>query len=371
VRSFAGISSVGWSYDTQAIVATLSHPPRGAFQGPNTTAYQRFLPTGPIAFLPLSPTASSLVWSTRPDIAKAIIAAGPEVLALMVNAAYRLPDVSLRYLYDRILESHQTGTNITEDEIRTEIAWREQSHSIEASSALASSTMTREGNVDMGIPPQDSEMYPPLVNLIPQSTVASFPLRFNHADTYIGEGQGSRTVLVGDAAHTVHPLAGQGLNLGLGDAECLARCIEEAILKGGDIGMFSMCLWVPAASHIVCLFSGMYTSLLPYTQERYLENHKLMSVMDKLHKLYTTSFGPLIQARSVGLEVLNEFGSVKAAMMAVAGGKAKEQEAGTFGVHALASGARLMSTVAGIASSVRGGLLTGVLTQARNIVTRK
>ncbi|KAG6870493.1 hypothetical protein C0992_013233, partial [Termitomyces sp. T32_za158] len=74
VRSYAQIPSFGWSYDTMGIVATMVHPPRGAFQAPNTIAYQRFLPTGPIAFLPLSPTVSSLVWSTRPHIASALTA---------------------------------------------------------------------------------------------------------------------------------------------------------------------------------------------------------------------------------------------------------------------------------------------------------
>lgn len=39
-----------------------------------------------------------------------------------------------------------------------------------------------------------------------------------------------------DAAHTVHPLAGQGLNQGLADVECLARVIEQSLLSGSDIG---------------------------------------------------------------------------------------------------------------------------------------
>ncbi|KAH0834049.1 hypothetical protein J3R83DRAFT_11314 [Lanmaoa asiatica] len=51
VCSYAGISSYGWSYDMQAIVATLNHALQGAFKKPNYMAYQRYLPTGPIAFL--------------------------------------------------------------------------------------------------------------------------------------------------------------------------------------------------------------------------------------------------------------------------------------------------------------------------------
>ncbi|KAF5336069.1 hypothetical protein D9611_006401 [Ephemerocybe angulata] len=312
VRSFAGISSYGWSYDTQAIVATLEHHPRGAFEGPNTTAYQRFLPTGPIAFLPFSSTASSLVWSTRPHIAKALLSCEPAVLSTMINAAFRLPAFSLKYLYDRILEAHAAGTPITQARLQEEIQFREKAHSIDPLSTH-SSLIRHSGPV--GIASPDAHLVPPLVTGLQPGTAASFPLRFNHADVYIGEGKGSRTVLVGDAAHTVHPLAGQGLNMGLSDVECLTRCIEKAILHGGDVGS--------------------YTALLPYAQERYLANHILMAAVDKLHKLYTTELEPVVWARSVGLEVLNELDSVKAAIMMQAGANA--QQHGSPGWNAAAS----------------------------------
>jgi ubiquinone biosynthesis monooxygenase Coq6 len=214
----------------------MSHPPRGAFQSPNTSAFQRFLPTGPIAFLPLSPTVSSLVWSTRPHIASALLASEPQILASMINAAFRLPEVSLNYLYDRIIEAQAKGTPLTHHELSEEILFREQSHAIDQNSAYASATI--QPKEELGIPSHDSELVPPLVTSLQHGTVASFPLRFNHTESYIGEGKGARTVLVGDAAHTVHPLAGQGLNLGLADVECLARCINNALLQGGDIGQF-------------------------------------------------------------------------------------------------------------------------------------
>jgi ubiquinone biosynthesis monooxygenase Coq6 len=233
VRTFAKISSHGWAYDAQAIVATMFHSPRGAFVGPNTTAYQRFLPTGPIAFLPISPQASSLVWSTKPPLAAALIASGPSVLGSMINAAFRLPDISMRYLNGVIIDAHASGTPTTPAQIKAEISWRERSHGIEEISAYASASVDTS---KQGIPPAGSELLPPLVTSLQPGTMASFPLRFNHTDSYLGEGQGSRTVLVGDAAHTVHPLAGQGLNLGLADVQCLSRCIEDALLQGGDVG---------------------------------------------------------------------------------------------------------------------------------------
>ncbi|GJJ11441.1 hypothetical protein Clacol_005674 [Clathrus columnatus] len=298
VRSFANISSFGWSYDTQAIVATLSHIPRitTEYQGPNTTAYQRFLKTGPIAFLPLSPTASSLVWSTTPSLAKVLLQSETGVLAAMINAAFRLPYISLDYLQDAILQSHSQGTPLTTPAILDEIRWREKSHGIDIQSAHSSCQPVDEL---VGIPPAEADLLPPLVLSIQEGTAASFPVRFNHAEAYIGEGEGARTALLGDAAHTVHPLAGQGLNLGLADAQSLARCIETAVLRGGDIGS--------------------YTALMPYPQERYFENHKIMAVTDKLHKIYRSDLGPVVWARTVGVEVLNELLPLKAAMMFQAG----------------------------------------------------
>lgn len=248
VRSFAGISSYGWSYDTQAVVATLNHAPRGPFQAPNNSAYQRFLPTGPIAFLPLSPSISSLVWSTKPHIAAVLSKSSPGVLEQLINAAFRLPEPSLQYIYRRLLEGAMSS-----EEIKEEIAFREHSDGISSHSAYASATsMVSEG----GIPPDDADALPPLVTSIQPGTIASFPLRYNHAESYIGEGAGSRTVLVGDAAHTVHPLAGQGLNLGLGDVDALSRCITQALTQGSDIGETLLPTRRTSSNHLFRLIHG-------------------------------------------------------------------------------------------------------------------
>ena len=233
VRAFAGITTHGWAYDTHAVVATLSHAPQAPFQPPNTTAYQRFLPTGPIAFLPLSPTESTMVWSTKPRLAAALKSVNPSVLVKFINAAFRLPEVSIRYLHDLLLSSVVSQKVLVCDEVREEILWRERSHNIPATSAYSSALSTRE----VGIPPEGSESLPPLITSIQPGTVASFPLRYSHADTYVGDV--GRSVLVGDAAHTTHPLAGQGLNTGLADAQVLAQTIEAALLQGGDIGAYS------------------------------------------------------------------------------------------------------------------------------------
>lgn len=293
VRTYSKIKSFGWSYDTQGIVATLEHAPIQ-----NQTAYQRFLPTGPIAFLPISETASSMVWSTKPPLAAAILASDPSVLVQMINAAFRLPHVSMSYLHKRILEGAGSKQLLTGTQIQDEITFRETAHNIDATSALSS---TRS---EAGIPPEGADLLPPLIRSVQAGTPASFPLRFNHTESYLG----NRTVLLGDAAHTVHPLAGQGLNLGLADADCLAQVIARAVENGADIGS--------------------PTALQPYAQERYMENHKMMGVFDKLHKLYSTDNQAVVALRSTGVEVLNELDTVKAALMLNAGARKKTKSGG-------------------------------------------
>ena len=175
-----------------------------------------------------------MVWSTKPALATALKTVDPSVLVNFVNAAFRLPEVSIRYLHDLLLSSVSSQKSLTADEVLEEILWRERSHNISTTSAYSSALSTRE----VGIPPEDSETLPPLVTSIQPGTVASFPLRYSHADAYIGDE--GRAVLVGDAAHTVHPLAGQGLNAGLADVQVLAQTIETALLQGGDIGACSL-----------------------------------------------------------------------------------------------------------------------------------
>ncbi len=68
--------------------------------------------------------------------------------------------------------------------------------------------------------------------LRPVTPLASFPLRAVDAERYIA----NRAVLIGDAAHVVHPLAGQGINLGLLDAACLAQLLIEAVAEREDPG---------------------------------------------------------------------------------------------------------------------------------------
>jgi ubiquinone biosynthesis monooxygenase Coq6 len=264
VRSFAEIESQGWDYERHGLVATLEHASEDDHANhDHRIAYQRFLPTGPVAMLPLPGRFSTITWTTTPENAALLKTLAPTDFVAMVNAAFRLRPVDLAYMH-----------SVTEGQA-DELVWRMQ---------------------HTAVPPLPA--IPREVTVVHARTVASFPLRMRHADAYTAH----RVALVGDAAHTTHPLAGQGMNAGQGDVASLARCLEQAMARGLDIG------------------STM--SLAPYASERYLANHVLLGVCDKLHKLYSVSNGPLVPLRSWGLRAVNALTPAKDFFMRQAAGKA-------------------------------------------------
>lgn len=212
LRQHAGIETRGWSYGQQAIVATvqteLSH---------QETAWQRFLPTGPLAFLPLENGCCSIVWSN--DDAKA-----DELMSLDAD---------------------------------------------DFNAALGDALDRRLGAVEC------------------VSARAAFPLSLSHAESYIGQ----RLVLVGDAAHTLHPLAGQGANLGLADVAALVEVISMALEGKKDIG-----------SHNV---------LRRYERRRKGDNLAMMAVMEGFYRLFGTNAAPLVRIRSIGLDLMNRATPIK------------------------------------------------------------
>lgn len=150
VRKEVGIEIKNRDYLHSAIVTTVkTEKPH------QMTAWQRFLPTGPLAFLPLTDAHySSIVWSAKHEYA-----------------------ATLMELDDNAFQSR-----------------------------LAQAFENRLGNI------------------ITISKRQLFPLTMRHAKQYVQEG----IALIGDAAHTIHPLAGQGVNMGLLDAAFLADIILEA-----------------------------------------------------------------------------------------------------------------------------------------------
>src|SRR5690606_13374691 len=159
VRSLCGFPVREWSYEQRAIVCTVRCTQPHAF-----TAWQSFLPTGPLAFLPLHDgTAAgqhccSIVWSCDEPLAGELLALPREAFA----------------------------------------------------ARLASAFERRLGEVEVLDQPR------------------AFPLQQRHARDYVKAG----VVLVGDAAHSIHPLAGQGINLGFADAAVLAEVLQQALQRG-------------------------------------------------------------------------------------------------------------------------------------------
>ncbi len=153
----AGIKRSGWGYGQTALVTAIAHekPHHGI-------AHQYFMPSGPLAILPLPGNLCSIVWSES-EAAAAAIQALPDaeyLAALRPRFGDFLGEISL------------AGTRFT------------------------------------------------------------YPLSLSLANSFIAP----RMALVGDAAHGVHPIAGQGLNLGLRDVAALAEVLTLASRRGEDIG---------------------------------------------------------------------------------------------------------------------------------------
>lgn len=212
VRDWAGIATRGWAYDQQAIVAHVE-----VAHWHEETAWQRFLPSGPLAFLPLADGRCSIVWSV--DDARA-----QELLAL--------DDDAFREALGEAIE-HRLG---------------------------------------------------PIGAVTPR---AAFSLRLQHAAEYVRP----RLALIGDAAHAIHPLAGQGVNLGVMDAAELSATLDEARAHGRDIGG----LW----------------SLRRYERARRGDNLVMLAAMDGFNRVFSRRFAPIATARSVGLFVADRFAPLK------------------------------------------------------------
>lgn len=115
----------------------------------------------------------------------------------------------------------------------------------------------------------------------------SYPLQVQEADHYIKSG----IALIGDAAHTIHPLAGQGANLGIADAQCLAKIILEAKQKQRSIAAFH--------------------TLRRYERERRFYNRIMIGSVDGIKHLFSSSH-PLIQrTRQFGLGMINNMSGLK------------------------------------------------------------
>jgi 2-octaprenyl-6-methoxyphenol hydroxylase len=109
-----------------------------------------------------------------------------------------------------------------------------------------------------------------------------------------------RTALIGDAAHAVHPVAGQGLNMGLKDAAALAEVLIEAMRLGEDIGS--------------------ETVLDRYARWRRFDNAALAAGFDAFVRLFSNDIAPVRLARGLGIAAVNRVAPLRRAFMHEAGG---------------------------------------------------
>lgn len=135
-----------------------------------------------------------------------------------------------------------------------------------------------------------------LGNITVEGPVFVYPLSLQLAEQLTAP----RVALLGDAAHAVHPVAGQGLNMGLKDAAALVEVLTEALRRGEDIG-----------SEIV---------LDRYARWRRFDNVALAAGFDGFVRLFSNDIPPVRLARGLGMAVANRIAPLRRALMHEAGG---------------------------------------------------
>ncbi|MDE2473725.1 MAG: FAD-dependent monooxygenase, partial [Alphaproteobacteria bacterium] len=126
--------------------------------------------------------------------------------------------------------------------------------------------------------------------------VWSYPLKLQLARRYVKQ----RFALVGDAAHTIHPLAGQGFNLGLKDVAALAETVLDSARLGTDYGD--------------------ETVLRRYERWRRFDSTVLAAVTDSMNRLFSNDILPLRLVRDIGLGIVDQVAPLRRILMRHAGG---------------------------------------------------
>src|SRR6201996_593797 len=124
----------------------------------------------------------------------------------------------------------------------------------------------------------------------------SYPLSFHLARDFVG----ARFALAGDCAHGIHPIAGQGLNLGLKDAAALAEVLLDAARLGRDIGALD--------------------TLKRYERWRRFDSLTLAASTDAMNRLFSNDIAPLRHIRDLGLGIVDAIGPARRFFMRHAGG---------------------------------------------------
>eukprot|EP00753_Platysulcus_tardus_P014657 PLAT4421.3.p1 GENE.PLAT4421.3~~PLAT4421.3.p1 ORF type:complete len:472 (+),score=166.49 PLAT4421.3:30-1445(+) len=257
LRAAAGIGTWSFDYEQRGLVTTLRT------DAAHSTAWQRFLPTGPLALLPLGGELSSIVWSTSPAEAARLAALPPQDFLDEFNSAMTAPAEAAGEPHWPLLAPLNTA--------------------LEAVATAANM-----------VAPQPKQLPPTAVEVV--APRASFPLAVAGAKRFTAP----RFALAGDSAHRVHPMAGQGLNLGLADVALLNTLLEEAAKTGGDLGGELL--------------------LREYGSRRQADNVLMQAGMDVVKRVYSTDFFPLPAARAAGMSLLNAVPPARWALSRLASG---------------------------------------------------
>ncbi len=121
-----------------------------------------------------------------------------------------------------------------------------------------------------------------------------YPLRQRHAKTYVKPG----IALMGDAAHTIHPLAGQGVNLGFQDVVALTQVLQQAASQQKNPGCLSV--------------------LSAYQTRRQPENLAMMAAMESFKRLFASQTLPVLLARNLGMRWVDQNNWIKRRLVAKA-----------------------------------------------------
>lgn len=157
------------------------------------------------------------------------------------------------------------------------LVWYDHHHKIKQLAALSKTALAE----------QIQQAFPAKLGKVSVEQVASFPLARVHARQYVK----GRLVLVGDAAHSINPLAGQGVNLGFADVMLLSELLEQAFAQKQDL----------AAPQL----------LQHYQTKRQRENALMMSAMDVFYQSFSSPFAPVRLIRRLGLAVAEKSGPLK------------------------------------------------------------
>jgi 2-octaprenyl-6-methoxyphenol hydroxylase len=239
MRERMNIGVVGWSYPQTGIVATVEHE-----KPHNGVAYEHFLPAGPFAILPMTPAST-------PDHSPGE-AAGQHKYFNRSSLVWTEREA----LAPAILK-------LPEDDFNAEMVERFGTH-LGAAKAVGPRW--------------------------------SYPLKFHLARAYVRP----RFALAGDAAHGIHPIAGQGLNLGLKDAAALAETVLDAARLGMDFGQLDV--------------------LQRYERWRRFDSFTLAAATDALTRLFSNDIAPIRAIRDLGMGIVDRIGPARRFFMRHAGG---------------------------------------------------